>query len=425
MRDFGVRISDVGFRGHAESGWFPKSDIRHPKSDIPCLFFVLLALFGGNLFGQAATGNEKFQAMQYAEAVTAYESVPQAERNPGLLNRLAVSYHMLNRLKEAEIVYRQAIKLDSRFADANNNLAVLYYAQFKFSNAERQARRALEINPENVISRLNLRASRYARENSRSARMIAADLAKDNPILVARAEGDLLQAVMLMPQKDLNAASQAERRGDTFFARKMYEDAIVEYRNAIAVDRYNASTLNRLGLVYHQSQKLPEAERYYREAVKQNPYYLEAMNNIGTLEYVRKRYERALDQYNRALKLRPESPTILINVGACLFAMERYDEGLKAYQHALTIDPKVFERSSGSGFGTLIQTSQRTDSLLNFNLAKLFATNGDKERAISYLYKAVEEGFKDLEKIKTEPAFALLAEDTRYQQLIDTMLTPR
>ena len=62
---------------------------------------------------------------------------------------------------------------------------------------------------------------------------------------------------------------------------------------------------------------------------------------------------------------------------------------------------------------------------MNFNLAKLFATNGDKERAISYLYKAVDEGFKDLEKIKTEPAFALLAEDTRYQQLIDTMLTPR
>ena len=81
--------------------------------------------------------------------------------------------------------------------------------------------------------------------------------------------------------------------------------------------------------------------------------------------------------------------------------------------------------ASGSGFGTLIQTSQRADSLLNFNLAKLFAANGDKERAVSYLYKAVEEGFKDLEKIKTEPAFAVLAEDVRYQQLIDTMLVPR
>src|SRR5262245_34351882 len=401
MRDFGIRISDIGF---AVLGVF---------------------LFSGFSFGQADTGNEKFQAKQYAEAVTAYEAVPQTERNPGLLNRLGLSYHMTNRLKEAEIAYRQAIKLDSKFADPNNNLGVLLVAQLKFGNAEGQIRRALQINPESSIARLNLRVARYARENSRNARTIALELSKDNPTLISRIEGDTVQGIMLMAQKDLDAASQAERRGDTFFARKMYEDAIVEYRNAIAIDRYNASTLNRLGLVYHQSQNLVEAERYYREAVKQNPYYLEAMNNIATIDYVRKRYDRALDQYNRALKLRPESPTILINVGACLFAMERVDEGVKAYQHALAIDPKVFEKNTSSGFGTLIQTSQRTDSLVSFKLARLFAMNGDKDRAISYLYKAVEEGFKDLDMIKNEPLFMVLADDVRYKQLIDTMLTPR
>jgi Flp pilus assembly protein TadD len=401
MRNYGIRISDIGF---AVLGVF---------------------LFSGISFGQADTGNEKFQAKQYAEAVTAYEAVPQAQRNPGLLNRLGLSYHMTNRLKEAELAYRQAIKLDSKFSDPNNNLGVLLVAQLKFGNAEGQIRRALQINPESSIARLNLRVARYARENSRNARTIALELSKDNPTLIARVEGDAVQATMLMAQKDLDAASQAERRGDTFFARKMYEDAIVEYRNAIAIDRYNASTLNRLGLVYHQSQNLVEAERYYREAVKQNPYYLEAMNNIATIDYVRKRYDRALDQYNRALKLRPESPTILLNVGACLFAMERVDEGVKAYQHALSIDPKIFERNTNSGFGTLIQTSQRTDSLVSFKLARLFAMNGDKDRAISYLYKAVEEGFKDLDMIKNEPLFMILADDVRFQQLIDTMLTPR
>ena len=105
--------------------------------------------------------------------------------------------------------------------------------------------------------------------------------------------------------------------------------------------------------------------------------------------------------------------------------MERVDEGVKAYQHALSIDPKVFEKNNSSGFGTLIQTSQRTDSLVSFKLARVFAMNGDKDRAISYLYKAVEEGFKDLEMIKNEPLFMILADDVRYQQLVDTMLTPR
>ena len=399
MRDFGIRISDVAF---AVVGI--------------CLFL------NGKAHGQAQTGNEKFQARQYAEAVTAYESVPQAERNAGLLNRLALSYHMTNRLKEAETAYRQAIKADSKFSEPNNNLGVLLIAQLKFGNAEGQIRRALQVNPESAIARLNLRVARYARENSKSARTVALELGKDNPTLIARVEGDAVQATMLMAQKDLDAASQAERRGDTFFARKMYEEAIIEYRKSVAIDRYNASTLNRLGLVYHQSQNLTEAERYYREAVKQNPYYLEAMNNIATLDYVRKRYDRALDQYNRALKLRPESPTIRINMGACLAEMDRVEDAMKAYQHALSIDPKALEKTTNSGFGTLIQTSQRSNPLMSFNLAKLLAMSGDKDRAISYLYKAVEEGFKDLDKIKAEPAFMVLADDVRYQQLIDTML---
>ncbi len=62
---------------------------------------------------------------------------------------------------------------------------------------------------------------------------------------------------------------------------------------------------------------------------------------------------------------------------------------------------------------------------MTFNLAKLFAMNGDKDRAISYLYKAVEEGFKEIDKIKTDPVFMVLADDVRYQQLIDTIVAPR
>ena len=236
--------------------------------------------------------------------MTAYEAVPQAQRNSGLLNRLGLSYHMMNRLKEAEIAYRQAIKLDSKFSDPNNNLGVLLVAQLKFGNAEGQIRRALQINPESSIARLNLRVARYARENSRAARTIALELAKDNPTLISRMKGTPSRRRCSW-RKKISMRRRRPKDEAKFFARKMYEDAVVEYRNAIAIDRYNASTLNRLGLVYHQSQNLAEAERYYREAVKQNPYYLEAMNNIATIDYVRKRYDRALDQYNRALKLRP------------------------------------------------------------------------------------------------------------------------
>jgi tetratricopeptide (TPR) repeat protein len=378
---------------------------------------IVFLLFTGKLLGQAAAGNERFDQQQYADAANAYERIPTAQRDAGIYNRLGMSYHLTNQLKAAENAYRSALRLQQDNANALNNLAVLYYSQRKFSDAERQVRRAIEENPENGLIRLNLRASRFARENTRTARDMATGLTSKNSLLIEKREGDLLQMQLLMPQKSIEQATQHERRGDSFFARRLYEDAIIEYRRAVALDKYNAATLNRLGLVYHQSQKLNDAERYYREALKQNPFFIEVLNNLGTVEYARQRYGPALSQYQKALKIRPESPTILLNMGACLFDMKRYDEAIKATQHAIEIDPKILDRATG--FGTLIQTSRRSDPMVSFYYAKIYAAQGEKERAISYLNRALDEGFEEYDKIKKEPAFTVLAAEEGYVKLLD------
>jgi hypothetical protein len=102
--------------------------------------------------------------------------------------------------------------------------------------------------------------------------------------------------------------------------------------------------------------------------------------------------------------------------------MERFDEGMEVYRQALRIDPQLFEHLSG--FGTLIQTTSHNDSMQNFYMAKMFAGAGDKDRAISMLYKAFEDGFKDVDKIKKDPVFAGLADDERFQRLILSMAGP-
>jgi tetratricopeptide (TPR) repeat protein len=385
---------------------------------------VVLLLHTATIYGQAsgpaAIGNEHFEQARYGEALAAYEQVPQDQRDAAFFNRLGMSYHMLNRLKEAEAAYKEAIRLSPEQGAPRNNLASLYYSQLKFGDAEREFRRAMERSPEDVIMRWNGRAARFARENGRKAREVAEGAVRERPLLIQERQSELLQVHLLVPPKDLETATTHERRGDLFMVRKMYDDAVIEYRRAIAADRYNAIVVNRLGIAYHQSQKLNEAERQYREALKLNPFYIEALNNLGSVEYSRKRYSRAMDQYSKALKIRPESATILQNIGQCLFALERYEEGVRVYQQALAINPKLFEPSA-PGAGTLVQTTQRNDPLMNFHLAKIFADQGDTDRAISYLYRAVEEGFKDLAMLKAEPVFMPLAGDERFVKLIETV----
>jgi tetratricopeptide (TPR) repeat protein len=378
---------------------------------------VSILLFSATAFAQANVGNEKFEQKQYADAVNAFERIPAAQRDAGIYNRLAISYHLSNQLKAAENAYRAALRTQPDSANVLNNVAALYYSQKKFSDAERQVRRALERSPDSPGIRQNLRAARYARENTKNARDVAGSLAQDNPLLIEKRDGDLLLMQILIPPKSLEEAALHERRGDSYFARRMYEDAVIEYKKAVAIDRYNASVLNRLGLVYHQSQKLNDAERYYREAIKQNPYFLEVLNNIGTVQYARQRYDDALDQYQKALKIRPDSPTVLLNMGACLFDMKRYEEAVKATQRAVELDPKVLERAGG--FGTLIQTSRRSDPMVSFYYARIYAAQGEKDRAISYLNRALDEGFTEFDKIKNDKVFATLAAEEGYMKLMD------
>jgi tetratricopeptide (TPR) repeat protein len=380
-------------------------------------FLAVFFLFSASVFGQAAAGNEKFEQKQYTDAAKAYERIPAAQRTSETYARLGLSYHLGNQFKPAETAYQTAIRLKPGNALALNNLAALYYSQRKFSDAEREIRRALEKDPENNLMRSNLRAARYARENTKNARDVADTLAKDTPLLVKKVEGDALELQILMAPKDVDEASLHEKRGDSYFARKLYEDAVIEYQKSTKLDRYNASTLNRLGLVYHQIQKLNEAERYYREALKQNPYFVEVLNNIGTVEYARQHYESALDEYQRALKIRPESATVLLNMGACLFDLKRYDEAMKATQRALELDPKLLDRTAG--FGTLIQMSRRNDPTVSFYYAKIYASQGEKERAISYLNRALDEGFTDYDKIRTDPVFRVLAMEEGYAKLLE------
>src|SRR5262249_29973688 len=156
-----------------------------------------------------------------------------------------------------------------------NNLGTLYYSQRKFNDADSQFRRAAQRDPQNAIVRKNLHATRYARENTRAAREVADELAKKQPLLIGEVVQDYVGVLALLPQDIGDQALDHARRGDVYMARKQYDDAIIEYKKSIALDRYDASVTNRLGIAYLQARKLEEAEQQYRATLRLDRYYSE------------------------------------------------------------------------------------------------------------------------------------------------------
>ena len=215
------------------------------------------------------------------------------------------------------------------------------------------------------------------------------------------------------PQKPASIISP-EMRGDILMARKMYREAAEAYKEG---PKDSAVLLNKTGIAYHQMLELGPAEKYYRLAVKVNREYSEAINNLGTVYYARKSYRRSIGEYKKALRINPKSASIWSNLGMGYFARKDYKRAEESWQQALALDPDVFENHSTQGV-LLQERSVEERAKFHYFLAEGYAKKGLNDRALLYIRKALEEGFKDRKKLQEDPAFAALRDLPEFKQLL-------
>lgn len=225
---------------------------------------------------------------------------------------------------------------------------------------------------------------------------------------------DGLTQRVLPPRESLTP----EMRGDIHMARKEFREAVEEYKAA----PQTAILINKIGIAYHQMMEIGTAKQYYQRSIKLDKQYAEAINNLGTVYYIERSYRRSLNTYKKALKYSPNSASIWSNYGTAQFARKKYAEAMKAYETAMSIDPDVFEHRSSAGV-LLQERTVEERAKFHYFQAKLYAKQGMSDRALLYLRKALEEGYKDRDKLKDEPDFVKLRELPEFQELL--ALQPR
>ena len=223
----------------------------------------------------------------------------------------------------------------------------------------------------------------------------------------------------VVPPPQAPATLSPHRRGDILMARKMYREAIEIYGEGL---RDAAVMYNKIGIAYHQLMDFKTALDNYNMALRLNPNYAEAINNIGAVYYAKKNHKRAVKEYQKALKFAPKSASIHSNLGTAYFARKKYKDAFETWQIALALDPEVFEHRSTQG--TLLQErSVEERARFHFYLAKTYARAGAVERALLYIRKALEEGFRERDKFRRDPDFKDLQELEEFQALL--ALKPR
>jgi tetratricopeptide (TPR) repeat protein len=233
------------------------------------------------------------------------------------------------------------------------------------------------------------------------------ELVQISPPTIRRAE----------PPAGTASADELEKRGDELRAEKAYLDALDYYRAALAKKPGSASIYNKAGIAELMMQRYKEAGKDFSRAVHLDHLYADAVNNLGVIDYEGKKYSKALKQYEKAIELRPDAASFYSNMGAAYFGKKEFERAGEAYAKAMQLDPDILEHTSHNGVSAQLP-SPGDRAHYDYLIAKLCAKQGDRDRSLQYLRRALEEGYKAIDDVYKDPEFAGMRTDTRFTELM-------
>lgn len=209
-----------------------------------------------------------------------------------------------------------------------------------------------------------------------------------------------------------------ELQARIYMARKEYVEAAGLYAKLSRDYPKDATYPNFMGIALLQLGKLNDARKSFEQSTKINKRFPDAYNNLGATYYAEKNYKKAIAQYRHSLGLDPTSASIYTNIGYAYFAEQQIPKAMEAFHKALELDPKVFDETSR--VGSIMSFRSVVDrGLFNFMLAKDYAQSGDAANCLVYLRRAADEGYKEIGKVRKDPAFAKVIADPDVKALLD------
>jgi tetratricopeptide (TPR) repeat protein len=153
-------------------------------------------------------------------------------------------------------------------------------------------------------------------------------------------------------------------------------EAIKEYKAALALDPQNMDVMLELGSAYRRAKLFAEARELYEKLIAANPNNASAYGNLGNVDMdegnieaavanyekaavhssdkeaasknflnagfqyaARGSYEKALALYLRALEISPDNPLAYTDIGWSMLGMGKTQEAIEAFEKALRLDP--------------------------------------------------------------------------------------
>jgi Flp pilus assembly protein TadD len=179
--------------------------------------------------------------------------------------------------------------------------------------------------------------------------------------------------------------------GVAFYAKRQYDEAIAEYRSAIALKPDYAEAHNNLGSVLYRMGKSDEAIAEYRKAIALKPDFAYAHNNLGLALANKGQFDEAIAEYRKAIALKPDDAYAHNNLAQALHFKGQHDDAIAEYRKFIALKPD--DATAHHNLGEELRAKgQLGEAIAEFR--KVVALKPDDANAHYFLGLALEKAHK-------------------------------
>ena len=209
-----------------------------------------------------------------------------------------------------------------------------------------------------------------------------------------------------------------EEEGDILRARRFIEDANAYYNFAFQVGGRRDRLLDKLGLTQLEMHDIALARAYFSRVVKINGASAQGWNNLGVVEYLSGRPLYAIANFERAIRLDGQRAIYHHNLATAYLDRNDLSSARKEIQKALAIDPKVFDRLEENASEIAQVISRGGHARFAFELARLYARDGDEEQMMHSLAISSEAGMDLRQEMRRDKVLSRYVKDPRVTTLL-------
>ena len=220
-----------------------------------------------------------------------------------------------------------------------------------------------------------------------------------------------------LPDPVTATPDKLEMAGDVLRARRFPQDANTFYKAAMINGGDRGRLLKKQGVVMLELQHGLLARLCFQQAVKLDKKDPEAWNNLGAADFMLGNARGAIGEYKRAVKGRKTSAVFHSNLALAYFEAKDARSARTELQRAFALDPEILHHSDNGGYNLQVLASAHYAEIC-FEMARVYAAQGDEETTITWLTKASERGMDVRSAMKGDSQLAPYLQNERIKLVL-------